>query len=231
MLGTQWVLGGWQVASETHEQMRIGDLASRQTTPTPYAAYAIYATTAVVLVISAWPALQLAPADHIGLLLRITARLAFALLLLAYIARPLAQLLGGVAQPVTRQLIRQRRHLGLSMAAVHTIHFGYVVAYLQHSGEALATIVAVFGGLAFVLMWLMAATSNQAARRRLGTNWQRLHRFGMHYLWLIFMQTFVGVAQSDAASPLYYALVGAGFLALGLRISAYFFGTKSGTKA
>jgi len=222
------------MASETHErQMRVGEEPPRHTTVTPYAPYAIYATTAAILVIGAWPALQLAPADHIGLLLRITARLAFALLLLAYVARPLVQLLSalGTGQLFARQLVRQRRHLGLSMAAVHTIHFGYVVAYLQHSGETLAPIVVVFGGLAFVLMWLMAATSNQAARRRLGANWHRLHSFGMHYLWLIFMQTFVGVAQSDAASPLYYALVGAGLFALGLRVFAYFFGTKSGVNA
>ena len=183
---------------------------------------AIYALTALILLVSALPALQLATAEHIGLMLRITARLAFSLLLLAYVARPLVQLFG-----FGHAMVRERRHIGLSMAAVHTIHFGYVVAYLQTSGEPLELITAIFGGLAFVLMWLMAATSNWAARRRLGVNWKRLHRFGIHYLWFIFMQTYLGAALSDSTGPLYWLLVGFGLLALGLRIAARFRGTNS----
>lgn len=183
---------------------------------------AIYALTALILLVSSVPALQLATAEHIGLMLRITARLAFGLLLLAYVARPLVQLFG-----LGRAMLRERRHIGLSMAAVHTIHFGYVVAYLQTSGEPLELITAIFGGLAFVLMWLMAATSNQAARRRLGANWKRLHLFGIHYLWFIFMQTYLGSALSNSTGPLYCLPVGLGLLALGLRVATRFSGTNS----
>lgn len=175
----------------------------------------IYLTTGLVLVISSWPGLALGAQEHIGLMLRITARLAFVLLLLAYIARPLVQLMG-----IGRGLLRNRRHLGLSMAFVHTVHFGYVIAHLRHSGEVLEPIVIVFGGLAFVLMWLMAITSNQASRRALGANWRRLHLVGQHYLWLIFMQTFLGVATSANSSPLYWLLVSLGMSALALRVCA-----------
>lgn len=157
-----------------------------------------------------------AEADHIGYMLRVTARVAFAFLLLAYIARPLVRLTGS-----GRWLVRQRRYLGLAMALAHTVHFGYVVAYLVASGEPLDAITAIFGGLAFVLMWAMALTSNNASVRLLGPNWKRLHTFGLHYLWFIFMQTFAGRLFVDDPDLLYVMLIGAGFAALGLRVAAY----------
>ena len=73
----------------------------------------------------------------------------------------------------------------------------------------------------------MALTSNRASQRRLGANWARLHRFAMHYLWLIFMQAFAGVAIAEG-DPLYIAIAAArlrgcaaaGLMALMLRIAA-----------
>ena len=58
-------------------------------------------------------------AEHIGYMLRVTARLAFAVLLLAYVARPMAELLRS-----RRVLMRHRRYLGLAVALVMTVHFG-----------------------------------------------------------------------------------------------------------
>ncbi|MBL6813878.1 MAG: hypothetical protein ISQ65_01500 [Pseudomonadales bacterium] len=154
-------------------------------------------------------------AEHIGYMLRVTARLAFALLLLAYIARPLADLLRN-----QRVLLRHRRHLGLAVALVMTVHFGYVCAYLVTSGEKLDWLAGIFGGAAFVLLWLMAGTSSNAARLKLGITWHRLHLFGMHYVWLIFMQTFIGVALiSDSFWAL--AMTALGMLALSVRLAAW----------
>ena len=79
-------------------------------------------------------------AAHIGYKLRLTARLAFALFLLAYIARPLAELLCS-----RLVLVRHRRYLGLAVALVMTVHFGYVWAYLVTSGEK--------AGLAYWYFW------------------------------------------------------------------------------
>lgn len=128
-------------------------------------------------------------ASQIGYMLRVTARLAFFFLMLAYLARPLVRLFPQSAWP--RVLLRNRRYLGLAMALAHTVHFGYVVALFVYTDTPLGLVTAVGGGLAFVLMWLMAATSNNWSMRRMGRYWGRLHTVGLHYLWLIFMQSFV----------------------------------------
>ena len=151
--------------------------------------------------------------EYLGYALRTTAWLAFALFLLAYVARPLRQLTG-----LGQSLVRNRRYLGLAAALVHTIHFGYVVAFLRASDDALGIEVVLFGGLAFVLLWIMALTSNNTSIRVMGANWKRVHAFGMHYIWLIFMQTFFFNLGQSALGPV---LFGAGLLALMLRVAAY----------
>lgn len=152
--------------------------------------------------------------DELGYALRVTARLAFAMLLLAYIARPWHQLTG-----TGGWLLRHRRYFGLSAAITHTAHFGYIVALFVLTEETLETTTAVFGGLAYVLIWFMALTSNRAAQRRMGLWWSRVHRFGMHYLWLIFMQAFAGVAIATG-EVFYVAIAALGLVALMLRIAA-----------
>jgi DMSO/TMAO reductase YedYZ heme-binding membrane subunit len=120
--------------------------------------------------------------EELGYALRISARFAFFALLLAYIARPWQQLTGS-----GRWLLRHRRYFGLAAALTHTVHFGYIVALYVLTDEVLEAVTAVFGGLAYVMIWFMALTSNRASQQRLGPWWSRLHRFGMHYLWFIFM--------------------------------------------
>ncbi len=159
---------------------------------------------------------EISLADHIGYMLRVTARMAFFLLLLAMIARPFRQLTG-----MGLQLLRHRRYLGLAMAFVHTVHFGYVLAFLQNSGEELALETIIFGGLAFLLTWIMAASSNNTSQRLLGIWWGRIHAFGIYYVWLIFMLTFFGsLAQNN--EPLYAGIVAAGLVAVSLRLAVYF---------
>lgn len=160
----------------------------------------------------------LSSADSIGYGLRVTARLSFTFFILAYLARPLFQLATGGLRSTARVLLRNRRYLGLCAAFVHTVHFGYVVAFVILSGEAVALVTLVGGGLAFLLFWLMALTSNDAAVRWLGVGWKRLHRFGMHYIWLIFMQSFIPRAFED---PGYLIPSIAGVLGLVLRMAAH----------
>ena len=155
-------------------------------------------------------------ADKWGYGLRVTARLAFAFLMLAYIARPLKQLFG-----IGDVLIRHRRYLGLSMALAHTVHFFCVWAVVAWHDLPLEVITVLFGAPAFLLMWAMAATSNDASMRRLKKNWKRLHTLGLHYLWVIFMQSFVGRVGADDPYYLYLILTLLGLAGLGLRVWAY----------
>lgn len=152
--------------------------------------------------------------EELGYALRVSARFAFFALLLAYIARPWQQLTGS-----GRWLLRHRRYFGLAAALTHTVHFGYIVALYVLTDEVLEAVTAVFGGLAYVMIWFMALTSNRASQQRLGSWWSRVHRFGMHYLWLIFMQSFAGRAIAEGDS-LYVAIAAAGRAALMLRIAA-----------
>jgi DMSO/TMAO reductase YedYZ heme-binding membrane subunit len=147
-------------------------------------------------------------------MLRVTARLGFALLLLAYVTRPFFQLSGW-----GRELLLQRRYVGLSAALSLTVHFGYVVSHLRLSGESLDLLTVVFGGAAFVLAWAMTLTSSRAAQQKLDIYWRRLHLTGMDYLWLIYMQTFVGrVLAGDSVWAEVMVLLG--LVALGIRLSA-----------
>ncbi len=154
-------------------------------------------------------------ADHIGYMLRVTARIAFFLLLLAMIARPFRQLTG-----MGFQLLRHRRYLGLAMAFVHTVHFGYVLAFLQNSGQNLEAVTIIVGGFAFFLTWVMAVTSNNTSQRALGVWWRRIHTFSLHYIWLIFMITFFCALRANS-EPLYAGIVSAGLVAVSLRIAVH----------
>ena len=66
---------------------------------------------------------------------------------------------------------------------------------------------------------MMAAPSNNFSMRLLGRWWKRLHTFGMHYVWLIFAQSWVGGAFDV---PWYGLFVIVSFGGLGLRILAWF---------
>ncbi len=114
---------------------------------------------------------------------RWTARVGLPIFLLAYSASSLAKLW---PNSITRTLWQNRRWWGLGFAACHTAHLYALVRFLQISGEDRPLPALAAGGLAYVLMFAMAATSNDAAMRAMGHNWKRLHSAGVHYLWLIF---------------------------------------------
>ena len=57
------------------------------------------------------------------------------------------------------------------------------------------------GGFGFVLIGLMAATSNDAALKRLGgRNWTRLHRFGQLTLAIVYLATYGPHFAEDVSS-------------------------------
>ncbi len=183
------------------------------TGPAAPAKYLIFATVVIALVIPLSLATDMAAQDYASFGMRLTARLAAFFFLLAYVARPLLELTG-----IGRQMVRHRRYLGLAAAIAHTVHAWFIFDYFRIIDESIEPVVLIGGGGAFVFLWLMALTSNDASQRWLGVNWRRLHRPGMHYLWVIFFQTLLGIAL---VNPAYWPAVIAFALAALLRARAW----------
>lgn len=162
-----------------------------------YRGWAITGWNAVALV--AMSALVLAAAgtgeDGVRMLIRATARSSALLFLIAFLARPARQLWRTNA---TAFAIKNRRYFGVSMAVSHLIH-GIAIVWLLSvfpSAYQVNATTLVGGGLGFVFIAAMAATSSDAAFKALGrARWQLLHRTGVWYLWFVFAFTFVPDAQ------------------------------------
>ena len=135
------------------------------------------------------------PADAWSRAARWTARVGLPIFLLTYLASSLGRLWpGGWARTVWRD----RRWWGLGFAAAHTVHLYALIRAVPLSGEERSLASLIPGGLAYLVMYLMALTSSEAAIRALGRNWKRLHSFGIHYLWLIFTLAYsLRIGSSD----------------------------------
>lgn len=125
---------------------------------------------------------------------RYTARVGFPLLILAYSARPLFDL---TRANWAKVLLANRKWLGLGFAMSHTVHLASIAMLFHTLGETPALVVLVVGGFAYVLLYAMAFTSNRRAMQAMGRRWKQLHRFGIHYLWFIFAQSYVGRIFQD----------------------------------
>ena len=187
-----------------------------------YRGWAITGWNTVALV--AMSALVLAAAgtseDGVRMLIRATARSSALLFLIAFLARPLRQLWRTDA---TAFAIKNRRYFGVSMAVSHLIH-GIAIVWLLSAFPSAYQVNAttlVGGGLGFVFIAAMAATSSDAAFKALGrARWQLLHRTGVWYLWLIFIFTFVPDPEYGW-DPLHAVAVAAFTAAPLLRAAAY----------
>jgi sulfoxide reductase heme-binding subunit YedZ len=161
-------------------------------------------------------------ADGLLHLARYTARLAFLIFLLTFATGALAALSPSDA---TRWLRRNRRYLGLSFALAHFIHLAALTGFFIAIAEVPDLVTLAGGGLAYVFVLLMALTSNDAALRRLGPkNWRRLHLIGGWYIWLIFMNSYVGRILREAPPEprwIFVALASLGLGVLVLRVAAW----------
>lgn len=122
---------------------------------------------------------------------RLTARLSFPLWLLGFVAGPLHRLAPGAT---TRALLRRRRAIGLAFATTHAIHGLAILCLASFEPEALAPeLDTIAGGLGYVVIAAMAATSSDRAVRALGgRRWRALHRTGQWTLFVIFLATYGG---------------------------------------
>jgi hypothetical protein len=159
--------------------------------------------------------------DGMRALLRATARTSLALFLLAYLASALRAL---VDRPATRWLLRNRRYVGVSFAVSHLVHGVAIVGLSRATGAPPVSSTLVLGGLAYAFVAAMTATSFDRSAAWLGPRaWNRLHRTGIHYLWLVFAFTFAGtLAQAQGAHAVLAGLATAALAgALVLRLVAW----------
>ena len=134
----------------------------------------------------------------VSLTLRLTAWTSFLCLLLVFVARPLRQLL---KSPLTGKLFKNRRYVGIAMAGSHTVHLILIVWFFTSVSESGPTPqVLVFGGVGYVLLYLMLLTSFDRPAAAIGpTAWRRLHKTGLYWMGSVFAITFVSkfFAQPD----------------------------------
>lgn len=126
-------------------------------------------------------------AEQANLAARWTARVALPLFLAAYLAGSLARQYPG---PLTHALRRRRRQWGLGFALAHLIHLGALGVNVLVFGPERSIASLIPGGIAYGLIVLMAATSSDAAMRRMGRGWHWLHLVGIHYIWFIFFASY-----------------------------------------
>jgi methionine sulfoxide reductase heme-binding subunit len=159
--------------------------------------------------------------EGVRMLIRATARSSAILFLVAFVARPLRQLWRSDA---SAYLLENRRYFGVSMAVSHLIH-GIAIVWLFTAFPAAYQadpIALAGGGLGFVFIAAMAATSSDAAFKALGrARWTLLHRTGIWYVWFIFAFTFLPKEGGAAWDPLHTFAVAAFVAAPLVRAAAY----------
>lgn len=152
---------------------------------------------------------------------RYTARLSFPVFLTAFLASSLAW---WWPAPATHWLRAKRRYLGLSFAFAHFVHLGALITYLNVSGNTSPGLTTLLGGGgAYVMITLMALTSNDWSVRKLGSRaWGWLHWIGAYYVWFIFAFSYFGRLTKEAPQEpraIYVALFAMAAAALIIRIA------------
>ncbi|WP_460418921.1 hypothetical protein [Pseudomonas sp. microsymbiont 2] len=181
----------------------------------------LFAVLAALTLLMAASVLATPPVGADGLrgAIRATARSSFALFLLTFLASTLAALLPSA---FSRQLIRERRYLGLAFAFSHTVHGGLIALYATRFPElfwagrtALANLP---GSVGYLFIALLTLTSFKAPMRLLGPRlWKGLHSTGTWVLAAVFCLSFYKRLPLGGGYPLAFALM---FAAITLKLVA-----------
>lgn len=153
------------------------------------------------------------------LVIRLTARTSLVLFALAFTASSLERLF---PFPATRWLRQNRRYLGVSFAASHTIHAAALIVLakldmvlflqLTNIGSYIG------GGIAYLFIILMAFTSFDRTAVLIGpTRWYWLHTVGAWYIWVSFLLNF---GKRAAMNTMYWPAMAIIGLMLAIRLAA-----------
>src|SRR4030095_1698456 len=130
-------------------------------------------------------------------LIRTTARSSLALFLPAFSASSRRRLW---RSDLSAWLLRNRRQIGVSFAVSHAVHLAAILALAARFPATFqpGAVTVVGGGLGYVFVAAMAATSSDAAVRRLGARrWKLLHRIGLWWLFVIFASSYLAAPFFD----------------------------------
>lgn len=162
--------------------------------------------------------------DNIRLLLRLTARVAFVVLMLVFVARPLRKL---IKTPLTLALLKNRKLVGVTFAGIHTAHMALIIYRARQVSDYEFSIVDnLLGMFTYVVLYLMLITSFSGPARTIGPKaWRILHKAGLFLIMAVFAQTQLPESFDDL-SGLNWGIVGFLVFALLVRGTAFF--AKSG---
>ena len=129
--------------------------------------------------------------ENLRFVLRLTARCAALIFLLAFIARPLHQV---SATAATRTLLKYRRQVGVAFASVHTVHLLLIFLRTSLVPEFEFAPKDYVGGVVYFLILLMLITSFDLPARTIGPKaWKILHKTGLYVITVSFIHIGLGV--------------------------------------
>lgn len=128
--------------------------------------------------------------------MRITSASSILLFSLAFTASSLhARLAGGWTM-----VLQARRRIGIAFAVSHSFHLATIILLVEATMDGdYSQLGDLYGGaFVYLMIYLMAFTSNNASVARLGAkNWKRLHTFGGYVIWLAFSASYFGIAIQE----------------------------------
>ena len=159
--------------------------------------------------------------EGVRMVIRFTARTSLLFFCLAFSAGALARLWPNAW---TRWQCRNRRYLGVTFAGSHAIHAIAIAAFaaMDPAGFLAATsiITYIFGGIGYVIIAAMTATSFDRTAAAIGPRaWRILHLTGGYFLWIQFMVSF---GKRAPEMPLYALFLIPLVATMALRLIAMF---------
>jgi hypothetical protein len=150
--------------------------------------------------------------EHLRQMARFSAWTAILIYLVVFVARPLNQLIGS---PATRRLLRNRRYVGIALAAVMTDH---LVLLLIVNDQAFN----IPGGIIYAVLFLMLFTSFDGAPAKIGPrNWRVLHKTGLYGLGFAYSLAIGRAFLETPLDPVYLTLTVLMLTAVAIRVMAY----------
>jgi DMSO/TMAO reductase YedYZ heme-binding membrane subunit len=190
-------------------------MSSNQRTATTF----IGATALTSIAAAAYMAIAGADDESIRLALRVSGRIAFAVLIVVFAARPLQQLLKA---PWTAKLLRNRKLLGVAFAGIHTAHLGLILMRMNQLPDFSVSFEKNYLGMfVYAVIFAMLITSFDGPARALGKKkWKALHKVGLFILVAAFTDS-QRPQSMDQLELINGLLIAMAAVALAIRIAAF----------